>query len=176
MRDTLIRHSGLDMGSDKSVTIQSSRPGYQPGRWRLILRECRVGALARARTPRQNQANTGGGGRKEACIVDVHDHMGTGRRRDRIRRGHRKCHTKHLNRGDDVRIATWNAQGANWAKNDERHISKFQAVVDFMREESVDITCLTDLHGQMDERVGVGPGCRREHSVVATAGTISPRL
>ena len=55
----------------------------------------------------------------------------------------------------DLVIATWNTQGGNWAKTETRHVSKFQCLVDEMRSKLVDVMCLTDLHGQMDERVGV---------------------
>ena len=60
---------------------------------------------------------------------------------------------------DDLRIGTWNTQGADWARTEERHVSKFTCLVDIMRTAEIDVMCLTYLHGRLDERVGVDIRC-----------------
>ena len=136
---------------------------------------CAVGALALARTPRNVRAKVREeGGGKYAKIVDLSESRG-GRVRSRIRRQHRVCHQKVVAQEHDLVIATWNTQGGNWAKTEERHVSKFQCLVDEMRSKSVDVMCLTDLHGQMDEQVGVDSRyttCMIEEFVLIQCGRV----
>ena len=132
-------------GSDKVVTVGVQRPGVQPGRWRLQLGKCAVGALALACSPQNVRAKVREeGGGKNAKIVDLSVSKG-GRVRSRIRRQHRACHQKVVAQEHDLVIATWNTQGGNWAKTETRHVSKFQCLVDEMRSKLVDVMCLTDL-------------------------------
>ena len=48
--------SDIVNGSDKVVTVGVQRPGVQPGRWRLQLGKCAVGALALPCSPRNVRA------------------------------------------------------------------------------------------------------------------------
>ena len=85
----------MTYGSDKRVAVEGRRrPGYQPGRWRLSLGKCAVGALALSRSPRNERSRVGQErGGLQAKVVDLHVTKG-GRDRSRIRRGHRECHQK----------------------------------------------------------------------------------
>ena len=66
-------------GSDKVVTVGVQRPGVQPGRWRLQLGKCAVGALALACSPRNVRAKVREeGGGKNAKIVDLSGSKGGG--------------------------------------------------------------------------------------------------
>ena len=120
-----------------------------------------VGALARTLSPQtdrtKEQIKNGNGRFAEIqCINGVNgQHNGNGRNRNRIRRQYRKSHQETLKEFDDLCIGTWNTQGADWARTEERHISKFLCLMQVMRDTKVDIMCLTELHGRLDERVGV---------------------
>ena len=100
--------SNTVIGSDKKVTVGIRRPGIQPGRWRLVLGKCAVGALALSRTPRIVRARVDEerGGRK-AEIVDLSISKG-GSVRSRVRRQHRTCHQKTILKEQDLTIGTWN--------------------------------------------------------------------
>ena len=122
------------MTSDQSViTVGRQRPG-QPGRWRLFLGQCDVGALALARSPRhaRTRERRERGGFK-AKIVDLDVDKG-GRRRSRIRRQYRECHQKVVHKHEDLMVATWNVQGGNWSRTEERHVAKFSCLAEGMRE------------------------------------------
>ena len=81
---------------------------------------------------------------------------GGGRMKNRIRRHeYRTCHTTELHTDTDLVVGTWNSQGANWSRTEERHIAKFGCLVEVMREQKIDVMCLTDLHGQVDEAAAV---------------------
>ena len=82
--------------------------------------------------------------------------VGGGRKKNRIRsHEYRTCHTTELHTHTDLVVGTWNSQGANWSRTEERHIAKFGCLVEVMREQKIDIMCLTDLHGQVDEAAAV---------------------
>ena len=71
--------SDIVNGSDEVVTVGVQRPGVQPGRWRLQLGKCAVGALALARSPRNVRAKLREeGGGKNAKIVDLSGSKGGG--------------------------------------------------------------------------------------------------
>ena len=67
--------------SDKTVVTSSSHsPGVQPGKWRLILGTCAVGARSRSRTPHNQVVSQKGRGEKEAELVDLTGKAGGGER------------------------------------------------------------------------------------------------
>ena len=140
--------------TDERKTRGLPSVGYQPGRWRLVLGQCAVGALARARTPRHDQIREQGF-RDRARIIDLSVENGNGRVRSRIRRRYRPSHARVISVSEDLTIGTWNMQGANWSMTETWHVSKFRCLVLEMRAKSIDIMCVTDLHGQLDEEVGV---------------------
>ena len=51
---------------------------------------------------------------------------------------------KTIQEYDDLCIGTWNTQGADWSLLDERHVAKFVCLVEVMREEKIDVMCLTE--------------------------------
>ena len=144
--------SAASMVSDKRVVQCCLKPGHQPGRWRLQLGQCLVGALARSLSPQQGKCMFGrvGGQKFRICRGGR-----CGRARSRQRRMYRSSQQRVLKMQEDITIGTWNTQGANWARTEERHIAKFKCLTEAMRDHRIDVMCLTDLNGQMDERVGV---------------------
>ena len=65
---------------------------------------------------------------------------------------HRQTHQKTIKEYDDLCIGTWNTQGADWSLLEERHVAKFVCLVEVMREGNIDVMCLTDLQGKIDDR------------------------
>ena len=145
----------MENSSDRWVTPCSDRPGTQPGRYRLLTGKCYVGALARSLSPHFKGSRKMVGTGRTAEIQDLQKNGTTGRNRSRVRRQYRQTHQKTLVEFDDLCIGTWNTQGADWSLVEERHVAKFKCLVEVMREGKMDIMCLTDLHGKMDERAGV---------------------
>ena len=159
----------------KEVIAGSPLPGYQPGKWRLNLGYCAVGALALARSPRyaKSKAGSEGGGRK-AEIVELAGSK-FGRNRNRVRRQYRECHQAVISKDRDLVIATWNTQGCNWSRTEERHVSKLKCLVEEMRTKKVDIMCLSDLHGQLDDGIGIDSrftSCMVEEFILIQCGRV----
>ena len=167
--------SAASMVSDKRVVQCCLKPGHQPGRWRLQLGQCFVGALARSLSPQQASVREDDvwKGRR----AEIQDLQGgrCGRARSRQRRMYRSSQQRVLKMQEDITIGTWNTQGANWARTEERHIAKFKCLTEAMRDHSIDVMCLTDLNGQMDERVGVDSrfeSCMIEEFVLVQCGKV----
>ena len=74
------RPIGMNNAIDKmAIDLGRQRPGAQPGRWRLNMGRCAVGALARSRTPQQvrtRERQERGG--PQAKIVDLKTNTGGG--------------------------------------------------------------------------------------------------
>ena len=160
--------------TDERKTRGLPSAGYQPGRWRLVLGQCAVGALARARTPRRDQSRERDC-RGKARIIDLSVENGNGRVRSRVRRRYRPSHSRAITVSDDLTIGTWNMQGANWSRTEAWHVAKFRCLVSEMRDKSIDIMCVTDLHGQLDEGVGVDTRhstCMIEEYVLVQCGRV----
>ena len=120
--------------SDQLVTKEPRAPGHQPGRFRLTLGKCHVGALALARSPRYANTVSKEVGGLHSKIVDlsVNKH---GRCRSRIRKSSvRVWHQKIVSKDMDIVVATWNTQGLNWSRTEERHVSKLMCLVADMRQ------------------------------------------
>ena len=129
-----------------------------PGQYRLALGKCYVGALARSLSPHtvSNATTNRIANSKMAEIRNLKETVGgNGRNRSRIRRPHREAHQRRLKMNEDIVICAVDMQDANWALCETRRIAKFRCLVDMMHEKAIDIVCLTDLHGSVDERVGV---------------------
>lgn len=76
---------------------------------------------------------------------------------------------------EDLVIGTWNTQGGNWARTEAHHVSKFACLVELMRKGAIDVMCLTDLHGQVDDRVGIDSRhatCMIEEFVLVQCGRV----
>eukprot|EP00972_Heterocapsa_arctica_P023003 3382767-Heterocapsa_arctica.AAC.1 len=72
-------------------------------------------------------------------------------------------------------MGTWNMQGANWSRTEVSHVAKFRCLIHEMRDKQIDVMCVTDLHGQMDERVGVDTRhatCMIEEYVLIQCGRV----
>ena len=140
--------------SDKRVVTRSSG---QPGLFRLQTGRCHVGALSTFHLSPQaiEERKTVGEGRRVAEIQDLRRNTGNGRNRSRVRRQFRKAHQQVMQEHEDICIGTWNTQGADWSLTEVRHMAKFKCLVEVMRECKIDVMCLTELHGKMDERAGV---------------------
>ena len=89
--------------------------------------------------------------REEPYIIVIKDPTITkarkGRRRERERHGHRRCHTASIEVKRDLKIAAINMQGWNWSKLDPVHLDKSVELADFMRKHELDIVALSELHG-----------------------------
>ena len=161
--------------SDQIVTKEPRAPGYQPGRFRLILGKCQVGALALARNPRYARSVSKERGGLQSQIVDLNVNK-HGRCRSRIRKACvRECHRKTISKDMDLNVATWNTQGLNWSRTEERHVSKLMCLVAEMRSNSVDLMCLTDLHGQQDDAISVDSRyttCMVEEFILVQCGRV----
>jgi hypothetical protein len=107
--------------------------------------------------------------------VDLRGRPGWGRTRSKVRRQYRESHSRHIERSSDIIIGKWNMQRANWSRTEERHIAKFECLVHEMQSKHIDIMCLTDLHGQCDERVGLDSRfstCMIEEFVLVQCGKV----
>ena len=122
----------VETGSDQKLvaSMTDGESGVQPGRYRLVLGKCHVGALARSLSPHQvrsetvERLETG----RLAEIQDLHGPKGdnSGRNRWRIRRQHREAHQRRIKLLDDLVFGTINMQGANWSVCEARHVAKFR--------------------------------------------------
>ena len=154
------------------------RPGFQPGRFRLVPGKCEVGALARVSPPLSEFSNDRSKSKvgRQAEIQEIQGGVPKGgRNRDRVRRLYRDTHCKVIHENDELVLCTVNMQGANWARTESRHIAKFNCLVSMMREQNIDIACLTDLHGCVDERAGLDTrytSCMVEEFLLVQCGKV----
>ena len=125
---------------------------------------------------KDGNVNTGGTRRAEIQRIQRGvDDKGGNRDRSRIRRQYRASHVKEIHANDDVTVGTVNMQGANWSRTEERHIAKFNCLMDIMREKKVDVMCVTDLHGAVDERAGLDTRyatCMVEEFLLVSCGKV----
>ena len=135
--------------SDRVVVKGREQVGLQPARFRLIPGHCFVGAMSRASSPHQTSVFRANNRVKEAkskgrlaeiVDLDVNSH---GRTRARQRKDYRPAQQRVIKLDSDLNIGTLNVQGANWARTEERHISKFRCVIRAMQEHELDVACLS---------------------------------